>query len=183
MHLWFAQQIRNVTSRRAPLGGPRANPTAHDKRRRWRLSSRTGPQPKPLRPSFPTDSQFHSSRLAFFFRPTQWWPLASASRCCYSSPCSSAPRGRAHASSPPSACRPTARTTPSGHAGPCSSPVPMATTTTATRYIRAPVQFLSAPFRRSIETDPRSCCVIGLLAAYSIPLFPSRLRNLISFVM
>jgi hypothetical protein len=46
-----------------------------------------------------------------------------------------------------------------------------------------PVQFLSAPFRRSIETDPRSCCVIGLLAAYSIPLFPSRLRNLISFVM
>jgi len=119
--------------------GTRANSTAHDKRRRWRLSSRT-PTKTPL---LPNRLPIPLSRLAFS-RPTQWWPLASTSRCYYS-PCASAPRGRAHASSRQSASRPSARrrrpatkrTTPSGHGGPCSSPAPAATTTTATRYIYA----------------------------------------------
>ena len=172
----------------SPPAGPhfvgpdtRANSTAHDKRRRWRLSSRT-PTKTPL---LPNRLPIPLSRLAFL-RPTQWWPLDSASRCYYS-PCASAPRGRAHASSRPSACRRSARrrpttkrTTPSGPAGPCSSPAPAATTTTATRYIRAP--FRSSPLRpvNRNRFSHRSCCIIGGLAVYSIP---SRSRTLISFVM
>jgi hypothetical protein len=150
---------RNVTSRRVPLRGPRANPTAHDKRRRWRGFAPSRP-PRPRPPSVCQRLRAPLSLALAPFPPTQWWPIASASRCC--SPRASAPRGRAHASSRPSACRPSARrpTTPSGPGGPCSSPAPTATTTTATRYAprsaplrlrRPPIETLECISRMSLS--------------------------------
>jgi hypothetical protein len=117
-------------------------------------------RPFPRPPPFANDSRLHCRSRSLPSHARQWWPIASASRCC--SPRASAPRGRAHASSRPSACRPTARrpTTPSGPGGPCSSPAPTATTTTATRYAprsaplrlrRPPIETLECISRMSLS--------------------------------